>query len=391
MSSYQPRRPAGVPTGGQFATKSHPEPGFGLEVEPTDGHAHTFKASEFTCDVCGIDIDDVDELEPPGGSDDPEPTDGHAHTFKASEFTCDTCGIDIDDVDELEPPGGSDDPEVVAWRAAGISRHEAATWKLVTSYRELPITADEAAKWSGRMRVVRAGQWRGSGFEPGAAFSWSRAGFAEPADAVRWIREGFDDPVSAKEWKAEGFDAPEARSWTDAGFGTATALRWANAGFAPSEAAQALADGHRDPTEMTNAESIARHEAAIWKLVTSYQEPPITADEAAEWGGRMRVVRAGLWRGAGFDSGTAVAWSSAGFSEPYDADRWIRKGFDDERSAKEWKAEGFDAPEARSWVDAEFGTGTALRWANAGFSPSEAAQALAHGRSDPMEVDGGGW
>jgi len=31
MSSYQPRRPAGVPTGGQFATKSRPEPGYVLE------------------------------------------------------------------------------------------------------------------------------------------------------------------------------------------------------------------------------------------------------------------------------------------------------------------------------------------------------------------------
>jgi len=31
MSSYQPRRPAGVPTGGQFATKSRPEPGYSLE------------------------------------------------------------------------------------------------------------------------------------------------------------------------------------------------------------------------------------------------------------------------------------------------------------------------------------------------------------------------
>jgi len=28
MSSYQPRRPAGVPTGGQFASKSQPAPGY---------------------------------------------------------------------------------------------------------------------------------------------------------------------------------------------------------------------------------------------------------------------------------------------------------------------------------------------------------------------------
>jgi len=30
MSSYQPRRPAGAPTGGQFATKTCPEPGYAL-------------------------------------------------------------------------------------------------------------------------------------------------------------------------------------------------------------------------------------------------------------------------------------------------------------------------------------------------------------------------
>lgn len=43
MSAIQPRRPAGIPTGGQFAAKAHPEPGFGLEPDeglagrPADG------------------------------------------------------------------------------------------------------------------------------------------------------------------------------------------------------------------------------------------------------------------------------------------------------------------------------------------------------------------
>jgi len=33
MSSYQPRRPAGVPTGGQFASKSQPVPGYTLDAD----------------------------------------------------------------------------------------------------------------------------------------------------------------------------------------------------------------------------------------------------------------------------------------------------------------------------------------------------------------------
>lgn len=37
MSAIQPRRPAGIPAGGQFAPKAHPEPGFGLE--PDEGPA----------------------------------------------------------------------------------------------------------------------------------------------------------------------------------------------------------------------------------------------------------------------------------------------------------------------------------------------------------------
>jgi len=34
MSSYQPRRPAGVPTGGQFASKSQPALGYTLDDGP---------------------------------------------------------------------------------------------------------------------------------------------------------------------------------------------------------------------------------------------------------------------------------------------------------------------------------------------------------------------
>jgi len=39
MSSYQPRRPAGVPTGGQFASKSQPAPGYTLDADDSPGQA----------------------------------------------------------------------------------------------------------------------------------------------------------------------------------------------------------------------------------------------------------------------------------------------------------------------------------------------------------------
>jgi len=39
MSSYQPRRPAGVPTGGQFASKSQPDPGYTLDADDSPGQA----------------------------------------------------------------------------------------------------------------------------------------------------------------------------------------------------------------------------------------------------------------------------------------------------------------------------------------------------------------
>jgi len=39
MSSYQPRRPAGVPTGGQFASKSQPAPGYTLDDDDSPGQA----------------------------------------------------------------------------------------------------------------------------------------------------------------------------------------------------------------------------------------------------------------------------------------------------------------------------------------------------------------
>jgi len=39
MSATQPRRPAGVPTGGQFASKSQPAPGFTLDADDSPGQA----------------------------------------------------------------------------------------------------------------------------------------------------------------------------------------------------------------------------------------------------------------------------------------------------------------------------------------------------------------
>jgi len=39
MSNTQPRRPAGVPTGGQFASKSQPAPGYTLDADDSPGQA----------------------------------------------------------------------------------------------------------------------------------------------------------------------------------------------------------------------------------------------------------------------------------------------------------------------------------------------------------------
>ena len=191
MSTTQPRRPAGIPAGGQYASQPHPKPGYHLDAE-----------------------------------------------------------VGTDSKGDLRFPGRFDDAEAVAWRSAGISRHEATTWRLVTAYQEPPVTPEEAAEWGREMRVIQAGSWRGAGFTAASAARWSKAGLTEPLDASRWIKEGFDDPTVARTWKAEGFDAPEARSWVDAGFGTATALRWGNAGFAPSEASRVRRGGRLDPTEV---------------------------------------------------------------------------------------------------------------------------------------------
>lgn len=225
MSISQPRRPAGTPSGGQYATKAHPEPGFDLDGDQGDG---TVRAAPTP----------------------PAPLAGHAHTFNASELTCDTCGTDIKDVEEPAAEDPAATRESVVWRTAGISRHEARTWLLVTAYQDPPITASEAAEWSRGMRVIQAGSWRGAGFTVDDAAAWSNAGFAEPADAIRWIGEGIGEPDTAKGWQTKGFAAPEARSWVDRGFSAPVALRWANAGFSPSEARQACRGGRFDPSEV---------------------------------------------------------------------------------------------------------------------------------------------
>jgi len=58
MSSYQPRRPAGVPTGGQFASKSQPAPGYTLDAE--DDGPHGERTDSYLCRECGTGVT-VDE------------------------------------------------------------------------------------------------------------------------------------------------------------------------------------------------------------------------------------------------------------------------------------------------------------------------------------------
>jgi len=58
MSIYQPRRPAGVPTGGQFASKTRPEPGYTLDAE--DDSPHGERTENYLCRECGMEVT-VDE------------------------------------------------------------------------------------------------------------------------------------------------------------------------------------------------------------------------------------------------------------------------------------------------------------------------------------------
>lgn len=180
----QTRRPAGTPSGGQFAPASHCEPTATL-VDPTP----------------------------------PTSEDGSA----------------------ADAAWGWATPEIAErWRHYGLSGAEAQAW--TTAGLSEPA---EACAWmlqSVTPMTVRA--WRTSGFHPAEAGPWTQ-GFAAAESAAAWKDQGFDAD-EAMAWRSVVPNPSDARSWNDYGFSPLAAGRWIAAGHTSEEAYLERIHHHRD-------------------------------------------------------------------------------------------------------------------------------------------------
>jgi len=197
MSTIQPRRPAGVPTGGQFASKSQPVPGYTLDDTEV-------------CDECGAEMpegfgagpehDRSCSLHPDSVGSKSQPVPGY--TLDDTEV-CDECGAEMpegfgagpehDRSCSLHPDSvgrdhlGLEDLEVPdAWRAVGV--HDQANLGRLQDYEVLPedFTSDDRnlRHWAHYVRgdMVFEGELTGNAYEmhrhdsrldPRSVFAWT--------------------------------------------------------------------------------------------------------------------------------------------------------------------------------------------------------------------------
>lgn len=254
-----------------------------------------------------------------------------------------------------------------SWRSAGLGPAEAQLWqrhhfvpRVATGWRRAGFSAESASQWLrtglspieahewqvGGIDCDTAGAWHASGFRFTEAVPWLRRGATTPSLASAWLKSGFDataaaslthlgvSPVAAGPWRAEGFAPAAVSAWIRVGFtAPAEAMRWHTAGFSAAEAAGHVAANRKvDDAEALHAAARAQDRS---------------------------------WAESDFDSGTAVAWRAAGWTDPV--------------SAFEWWREGWTAKLAREWNGYFRHPGSAGRWKEGGFGAREAADWFAAG------------
>jgi len=235
----QNRKPAGLPTGGQFANKVNPEPGVELNADEVDG---------------------LDELQ--------EWADAGFDPDEAKEWM--TAGIGRAEAKQWRDARFNFD-EAEEWTSAGIGRAEAQQWV------DAGFDFDEAKEWaSAGIDCSEAEQWRDAEFEYYEADVWTSAGIGR-AEAKQWEDAGFD-PDDAKEWTSVGIDCSEAEQWRDAEFDPEEAEKWMSAGIGRAEAQQWQDDMFdlEEAKEWTSA-GLSSSEARQWKAAG------LTLDVAQAW------------------------------------------------------------------------------------------------------------
>jgi len=94
----------------------------------------------------------------------------------------------------------------------------------------LLVACSSTPTWEG-MSEREIADWKGIGFDAGAAQSWGKKGFnAESANA--WNTAGFD-LESATRWSSKQFSAEEAGSWRAGGFDLDDSVKNRNKGLTP--------------------------------------------------------------------------------------------------------------------------------------------------------------
>ena len=247
--------------------------------------------------------------------------------------------------------------ELEEWLSDGRMVHDFLAWIRVG------FTPQEAAEFqdAGHTNARVAQHWRAEEFGPLTSIEWMNAGFENPKIARQWLRNeinphtanlwigaGVSTPKQASKWATNGFTFVEASRWRAKGMkGPTTASRWDNAKFSPSEASLWVSLG----IDAADASAL--------------RSQGVDADYAKKWTAEAKLAVRTLsdWLARGIDPDDAIALRQSGFTTTEIFDSLIG-----------WEKHGFTMAETSEWRSAGAKNPTsALKWANAKFTPTEAA------------------
>lgn len=246
------------------------------------------------------------------------------------------CGDPVWTLAGSEKKYGMNCQQYHAWRNAGFSKEEIATWRIVSS--------------------------------PEIAKSWKEAGF-KPADAQ--VGAGNISPSEAAQWQTAGFSIRDAASWSSR-LSLDDAIVWRGNGFALEKANQFLTAYPRITPEqasrLQNA-GLMPQECAAHSL---------SIDQAIVWKDKgFSCAEAGSWKDVGADSEEAARWKAAGL-EP-DSVYLSKEGVSAETAAS-WKAAGISlnnenqVQQVRRFLDKGYDLKKATYYMSHGLEPNQVAE-----------------
>ncbi len=224
-----------------------------------------------------------------------------------------------------------------AWRKAGFSKDEIASWAFL-------------------------------GLSPSEAAAWRQAGFAREDVRARPPGLSLDDAIK---WRNAGFNMSQAASWSPH-FSLDHAIKWRDAGFGADEATDYVIAY----PAVTPGEARTLKTAGI--LVKECSDQKLSLDEALQWRKRgFSCAEASAWKEAGATADLAAKWKQAAL--PADTYYLAKQGVSPQAAAH-WQAAGISlSNQSQTAAIRQFlASGYDLKWAiyytSRGISPNQVGE-----------------